>query len=204
MAIINKQQYKRLTIVLIIPLLILGLVFAKNEPFHSSEAIIFCDIDGEPHCWSSWQKEENSGVRQANGEFKYGGFYVRGANVFGETLNYGHFLSSTQVFLNVTGDYRYNSRGDKWGLADAVKENVNMSLPIAECDFHIDKQNNYSATCASNISNYEIFFKFTSSDDAIKFEKIANEARRVLMEIFEKDISYSIFTILCPLFIYFL
>lgn len=211
MAIIDKQQYKRLSIVLIIPLLILGFVFSSHYD-GTHESSIFCDIDSD-YCYGeiiTKENEENYDNNKVPYKNIYGIFYLD-ADTFGDfifgSFTKGYFLSMLpQKFLDVKADLRYNSSGYEYGVGDAVKENVSILFHERECSFSIIStriKNNISAYCP-NISGYTIQFKFSSSDDAIKFNSILNDAKEEAKIVNIKYTLIVVFIFLLPLFIYFL
>lgn len=211
MAIINKQQYKRLSIVLIIPLLILGFAFSAYYD-ETHKPIIFCNIDID-YCYEEIITKENEEDYDNNKVIYknvYGVFYLdtdtSGDFIFG-SFTKGYFLSLLpQKFLDVKADLLYNSSGYKYGVGDSVKENVSILFHQRECQFSIIStriKNNISAYCP-NISEYNIQFKFSSSDDAIKFDSIINDAKERAKIVNIKYIIIVVFILLLPLLIYFL
>lgn len=207
MAIINKQQYKRLSMVLIIPLLILGFAFSAYYD-ENHEPIIFCHIDSD-YCYGEIITKENAEDYDNNKimyKDVYGVFYLDVDTFFGRFTK-GYFLSMLpQKFLYVKADLRYNSSGDEYGVGDAVKEDVSILFHERECSFSIIStriKNNISAYCPK-ISGYTIQFRFASSDDAIKFNNILNDAKEDAKIVNIKYILIVVFIFLLPLFIYFL
>ncbi len=194
----NKEQYKRLSIVLTLPLIILGCVLSK---FYSDsyKPSVFCYIDGGGFCYNEIINKEEINTNDGKSKnfsynYIYGDFYIYDND---NDLYHGYFLSF-YPFPAVKGEYRYRR-----GLDVVNEENVSIIFSRQECQFSISSRNDFEAYCP-NISEFSIPFKFTSNNDSVIFEKVANESRKKGSIIELKYLIYNLFIIILPLFFYFL